>query len=432
MYLLGLDVVLMRRENTVIIACVCLRLLPKLRNRSPAKEFVSTLTRFTSLSAEEQKVRGLSFTPREITQQPNTWTTTLEIFRRHQASLTAFLDEAGLRKSIEKRPAVMLVGAGTSDYIGQALVLLLRQAWGCEVSACASTELLPNLEDYIVPGRRYLWISFSRSGDSPEGVAVLERAIEQYPEIAHLIVTCNTEAQMIAVCRRAAHSCAVVLDDAVNDRGLAMTSSFTNMIVMGQCLAHAWSIEEYATVHERLVRAGRDLLETAADVADHAASLDFDRICFVGSGSLASVARESALKVLEMTAGQVKTMSETVLGLRHGPMAALDVKTLIVCFVSEEKRRALYARDLLLEIGGKRITGDRIAIGPASAAADVAPCCEIYLGIENGISDLYRPVLDVLFGQMLGLFCSVAHGLKPDTPSPDGVINRVVQPFQIH
>jgi len=393
---------------------------------------VPTLTSFTSMSAEEQKIRGLFFTPREIAQQPETWKTTLGIFQREQARITGFLEEMGLREALEKRPVVMLVGAGTSDYIGHALVLLLRRAWGCEVLACASTDLLPNIEDYVVPGRRYLWISFSRSGDSPEGVAVLEQAIQQYPDIAHLVVTCNSEAQMIHVCKSAAHSCAIVLDDAVNDRSLAMTSSFTNMIVMGHCLAHAWSIEEYAAINARLVHAGRDLLEIAADEADRTASLDFDRVCFVGSGALASVAKESALKVLEMSAGQVKTMSETVLGLRHGPMAALDSRTLFVCFVSEDQRRAMYARDLLIEIGEKQITGERIAIGPASLAADVASRCDTYLSLQDGITDAYRPALDVLFGQLLGLFCSVAHGLKPDAPSPGGVINRVVEKFRIY
>jgi tagatose-6-phosphate ketose/aldose isomerase len=48
------------------------------------------------------------------------------------------------------------------------------------------------------------------------------------------------------------------------------------------------------------------------------------------------------------------------------------------------------------------------------------------------MDDAYRPVVDVIFGQLLGLYCSVAHELKPDSPSPDGVINRVVQKFRIY
>ena len=391
-----------------------------------------TLSSLVDLPVHEQKARGFFFTAREIAQQPDTWKMTLDKFKEHQARICNFLEAVGLRKELEQRPVVILVGAGTSDYIGQALELLLRQKWGCEVSACASTELLPNLEDYVVPGRRYLWISFSRSGDSPEAVAVVERAIELHPGIAHLVVTCNAEARLIAVCKEAARSCVVVLDDAVNDRSLAMTSSFTNMVLIGQCLAHAWSIEEYSAIVERLVRSGRDFLPRAEKEAERIASLGFSRLCVVGTGSLAGVAKESALKVLEMTAGRMKTMSETVLGLRHGPMAALDAETLFLCFVSGDGRRGKYARDLLREVEEKGVTAERIAVGPASAREEIAPYCESYLAVEDDIADAYRPVLDVIFGQMLGMYCSVARDLKPDSPSPGGVINRVVQKFGIY
>jgi len=180
------------------------------------------------------------------------------------------------------------------------------------------------------------------------------------------------------------------------------------------------------------VRAGSDLLLQAAPLAEGLASRRFARICFVGSGSLASVAKESALKVLEMTAGQVKTMSETVLGLRHGPMAALDKETLFICFVSGDERRAQYARDLLREIGKKQVVAERIAVGPVFAEKDFTADCDLYLPLNIELDDSYRPVLDVIFGQLLGLYCSVEHQLKPDSPSEGGVINRVVQKFRIY
>jgi tagatose-6-phosphate ketose/aldose isomerase len=393
---------------------------------------VTSLSSFVDLPAEEQKTRGLVFTPREIAQQPDTWQTTLRIFQDNQEQICALLDEVGVRGPVEQRPVVMLIGAGTSDYVGGALELLLRQKWGCEVSSVASTELLPNLDSYVVPGRKYLWISFSRSGDSPEGVAVLEQAIPMYPGVAHLVVTCNAHARMAAICKDVKRACVVVLDDAVNDRSLAMTSSFTNMIVMGHCLANAWSIEEYSVVLKQLVQAGLDLLPRAAEEAERIAMRGFSRACFIGTGALASVAKESALKVLEMTAGQVKTMSETVLGLRHGPMAALDTQTLFLCFVSGDERRAKYAMDLLHEIGEKQVVAERIAVGPRSLTAQFAPFCDSYVALEDDIDDAYRAVVDVIFGQLLGLYCSVAHDLKPDSPSPGGVINRVVQKFRIY
>jgi len=390
------------------------------------------LASFIELPLEEQEARGLLFTPKEIAQQPDTWLTTFAIFRKHEQRICSFLDRAGVRDALEQRPVVMLIGAGTSDYVGRALELLLRHKWGCETFSVASTDLLSNLEEYVVPGRRYLWISFSRSGDSPEGVAVLEHARQLYPGIAHLVVTCNAEARMAAIFEGVQDSCVVVLDDTVNDRSLAMTSSFTNMIVLGHCLANAWSMQEYSVILDELVRAGRDLLSRSAEQAERIAARGASLMCFLGDGALASVAKESALKVLEMTAGQVKTMSETVLGLRHGPMAALDRQTVLLCFVSGEMRRASYAKDLLSEIGEKSVVAERIAIGLKSTEALIAPHCEVYIALDADIEDGYRPALDVIFGQLLGLYCSVAHQLKPDSPSPGGVINRVVQKFRIY
>ncbi len=86
------------------------------------------------------------------------------------------------------------------------------------------------------------------------------------------------------------------------------------------------------------------------------------RACFVGSGPLRPVAKESALKLLELTAGKVVTMSESALGLRHGPMAALDQNTLFVCFLSSNKRIQEYERNLLEEIGEKRLVTTRVVI----------------------------------------------------------------------
>lgn len=390
------------------------------------------LTAFVDLPVEEQKARGLLFTPREIAQQPETWKGTFDIFCKHQEEICRFLELAGVRDDLAQGPIVWLIGAGTSDYIGQTLALLLREKWGCEVFAVASTDLLPNLDAYVVPGRKYLWISFSRSGDSPEGVAVLERAAERYPEVAQLVVTCNSDAQMTSVSHNAQNSYVITLDDAVNDRSLVMTSSFTNMVVLGQCLAHAWSLQEYGEILQRLVQAGQEFLARASEMAEAVATRGFTHMCFVGTGALAGVAQESALKVLEMTAGQIKSMHETVLGLRHGPMAALDSETLFVCFVPGAEAQAGYALDLLKEIGDKQVVRERIAVGPLAMQSRFANACDSYVPLAVDCEDAYRPVLDVIFGQLLGLYCSLAHELKPDSPSAGGVINRVVAKFKIY
>ena len=48
---------------------------------------------------------------------------------------------------------------------------------------------------------------------------------------------------------------AFALDDAVNDRGLAMTSSFSNMVLFGQCMAYVNDLSPYEAILSRLVEA---------------------------------------------------------------------------------------------------------------------------------------------------------------------------------
>ena len=389
------------------------------------------LQELLNLSERDKENLGVSATAREIAQQPRTWRGTRKIFEQHAHHLRAFLEAAGVTSSLEQRPTVVLTGAGTSDYIGQTLALLLRTEWGCETQAIASTDLLTNMADYLVPGQRYLMISFSRSGDSPEGVTVLTHALKSYPEIAHLVVSCNQHATMAEIVRGRAQAYVVVLDDEVNDRGLAMTSSFSNMVLFGQCLAHVWSNAAYIAIYEALVHAGETFLPIADMVARALAEKKYARICVLGSGALSGVAKESALKVLEMTAGRTKTMAESVLGLRHGPMAALDKETLLLCFASSDMRRQKYEADLLEEVGKKDIVARCVVVGPLRPTR-LSEYSDQYLAVEGSIPDLYRPPVDVMLGQLLGLHSSLAYGMKPDTPSPRGVISRVVGEFRIY
>lgn len=394
---------------------------------------MNRLLELIHLDDENKSKRGLLHTPNEIFQQPRTWADTFHIMRQQRTELEAFLQRAGIHASTDRRPIVFLIGAGTSDYIGQSLAGLIRQKWQCEASAIASTDLLTNLEDYILRDREYLWISFSRSGDSPEGVAVLERALENYPNVSHLIVTCNAQGRMLRFHRDDPRVFRLLLSDTVNDRGLAMTSSFSNMVVCGQCLANLWSLDEYELVLHNLVAVAEKLVEIAPDRAAQLADGPYSNACFVGSGALKAIARESALKVSELTAGRIQTMAESTLGLRHGPLAALNEETLFVCFVSSDSRRQKYELDLLREIGSKGVVQTRVAVG-LEMTSELKTACEFFVspGPSTTISDAYRPPLDVIFGQMLGLFFSLRCGLQPDAPSPNAVISRVVQNVAIH
>src|SRR5271168_800802 len=229
--------------------------------------YVSALSELLSLPGSEKAARGLEHTPAEIAQQPEAWRSTFELFRKKREQIAEFLALAGVGASPRPRPTVFLIGAGTSDYVGQSLTYLLRRCWNCEVMAVPSTDLLTHMDEWMIPEKKYLWISFSRSGDSPEGVAVLEGARRNYPEIPQVVISCNVNGRMIRENADEPRVLGLCLDDAVNDRGLAMTSSFSNMVIFGQCLAHANDLGRYEETLLQLVKAGKGLLANAAECA---------------------------------------------------------------------------------------------------------------------------------------------------------------------
>ncbi|MBB6144246.1 tagatose-6-phosphate ketose/aldose isomerase [Silvibacterium bohemicum] len=395
---------------------------------------MNPLISLVNLPSAEKDERGIAHTPAEILQQPSTWISTWAHIEARMPEIQAFLSAVGLTAASQDRPTVYLIGAGTSDYIGHCLHHLLRQKWQCEVVPVASTDLLIDFSEYILEDRPYLWISFSRSGDSPEGVAVLERALAENPQISHLVVSCNASGQMSQLIKGKAGCFGIVLDEETNDQGLAMTSSFTNMVIAGQVLAHAWSAAEYEPIVKSLSEAAQAFLPLAAELAEHLATKGYRRACFIGSGPAAGTAQESALKLLELTAGRTKTMSQSTLGLRHGPMAALDHDTLLVSFLSTQSTRQRYEIDLLREIERKQLVGASLAvIGSGMSGLPQLESTQV-LAPQNHwqIPDSYRPAVDVLFGQVLGLFFSLGSSLRPDSPSPNGAISRVVQPIEIY
>jgi tagatose-6-phosphate ketose/aldose isomerase len=384
-------------------------------------------------SQKEKEARGILYTPHEILRQPSTWRRTYKICEERRPELSQFLRAVGIGAEQGARPVVFLVGAGTSDYVGRALTALLHRLWGCEVWAVPSTDLLTNFEDLVFPDRPYLWISFSRSGDSSEGLAVLEAAIKKYAQVRHLVVTCNQQGRMAAVCKKKPDSTFLLaLDDTANDLGLAMTSSYTNMVIAGQCLAHVFSPDDYEDPFSMLLRAGERFLERAQEVANAIAQEDFSKVCFVGSGVLRAVGLESALKLLELTAGKITTVSESTLGLRHGPMSALDQNTVFVSFLSQDSHRRKYELDLIEEVRRKRLVKLLVAVVPESTS-QLDRLADHVLSLNTpDLADEYRAPVDVILAQLLGLFCSLRLGLQPDCPSPNGAISRVVSHVNIY
>jgi tagatose-6-phosphate ketose/aldose isomerase len=374
-------------------------------------------------SAATQKERGYFHTLHEICQQPDTWErTALEVSGRL----------ADLRESLAGCASVVLTGSGSSEYAAACLHPLLQENLHLPAQSVGSGTILLHERSSLPPGPLCL-VSLARSGNSPESAGVVELMLDIAPEVRHLIVTCNAKGRLASLAAENPRLKLVVLDDTTNDRSLVMTSSFTNMVVAGRALAYLDDPAGYRSSVSTLAQAARHLLLNYAGELRTIAQGPFRKAVYLGSGCRHGAAREAALKLLEMLDGRLTSFAETCLGLRHGPMCAIDGATLVVCFLSSDPVRRAYETDLLDELQRKGIGWRRVIVGRDIPSELLM---EGDLGVElhgvGSLADDDLALLDVMVSQMIGFFRCMGDRLKPDSPSTSGVISRVVNDFTVH
>ena len=382
-----------------------------------------------SQPAEEQARRGHAHTLREIMQQPYTWIETARNLAPRAGELRSALAHV---TAAGHRGLVALTGSGSSLYAGECLAPGLQAALGIPVQAVASGEILTHPQGRVPGTTPCLLVSFARSGNSPESEAVLD-GLRGVASCRHLVITCNRLGRLAARGAADPGMTTVVLDDKTCDRSLVMTSSFTNMVLAGRFLALTGEPAEYEARALRLAGLGAQVLLRHGDALAAAARAAYTSAVYLGSGGRYGSAREAALKMLEMTSGRVKTFAETYLGLRHGPMCAVDEEALVVCFLSADEVARAYEADLVRELGRKGLGARKVLVG-ADVPPDLVSSGDVVVDVPGlgAVDDDDAPVLDVLVGQTLALFRCMATGLRPDSPSDDGVISRVVESFEIH
>ena len=382
------------------------------------------MNRYLDLSADFLESRNGLWTAREIAQQPRVWR---EAQARVDASRDAIdewlgpaLATPGLR--------ILLCGAGTSAFIGDTAAAWLRKRPGgrtaCRIDSVATTDLAADPEQYLSRDVPTLMISFARSGDSPESVACVELADGLLSDCRHLILTCNPAGRLARFARTAGRALCLMMPEEANDRGFAMTSSYTAMLV--SCLA------VFAPDPAQLERAARwteRLLDGGGDGVARLARRDFRRVVVLGAGCLRGAAGEAALKCLELTAGKVVAMHDTPLGFRHGPKIVIDESTLVVHFRSNDPHTRLYDRDLLSELRRDGRCGAIVELGPSALAGEPPPAEPAE---PPPLADVWLSLVYVVYCQMLAFHKAMALGVEADSPCPSGEVNRVVNGVTIY
>lgn len=339
-------------------------------------------------------------TASEINAQPDIWRAWAGPLSDKAAHIRAWI---AARRPVQ----IWLSGAGTSAYVGETLA---RQVTGGPlVLPLATTDLVscPWLMDR--PGHA-LSVQFGRSGNSSETVGLIDLLDAHRPDADRLQITCNTGSALAArVGPGPGQTECLILPDATHDQGFAMTSSFTTMYLSAlACLDAGF---DAATALPRLA-------DAAAAVLPRLWALDAprpSRAIFLGSGALTGIARESALKVLELTAGRTMTQWDSTLGFRHGPKAAVDDDTAVFVMIHPDRHAAQYDRDLADEIRRQFPAVRVTTIGGAD--------CDITLDLTGTAGD---PALYILPAQVLAHRWSEALGLPVDDPFAGRNLTRVV------
>lgn len=359
------------------------------------------------------------WTMREIRQQPETLRATQALLMANRGAIETFV--APLLATRELR--IVLTGAGTSAFIGETLAPWLSRLHDRTVEAIATTDIVSAPTLHLRRDVPTLLVSFGRSGNSPESVAAVEIANALLAEVHHLVITCNPDGALAAPRGPGTH--VVALPDATHDRGFAMTSSFTAMLIAARSILGGIAATDLRV--PAIADAVGGALSAADPLLTALAARHFDRVVYLGSGMFKGLAHEAALKVMELSDGAVVTTFDTPMGFRHGPKTIVTGDTLVAVFVANDPLVRRYDLDIIDELQADGRCGVVLAIAaqPVAGAAIVVP------GLAAADdADLLCPF--IALAQLFGLRVSQQLGLFPDRPNASGTVNRVVQGVRIH
>lgn len=361
------------------------------------------------------------YTAKEIHQQPDVWLKVLHQISTHKEVIQSFLDQVLEHEDLE----IILTGAGTSAFAGEVVEPYLHQLTKKSVRAIATTDIVANPFGYLSPEKPTLLISYARSGNSPESVATVQLAKQLVRHLYQIVITCNKEGKLAQFASEDEGSLLLLMPDETNDMSFAMTSSCTSMILTNIAIFNLKTLHNLQTdlfnVRENLL----DLFNNT-DLFNEILTYDYDRLIFLGSGPLKGIAREMALKTLELTAGIVNANYDTPLGFRHGPKSVINDKTLIVVLKNNQTYPKYYDEDLIRELLSERKENKVLVLCNDHVADD-----SIYFGraIKNNV---ILGMQYLAFGQILALKKSLSLGITPDNPCPTGEVNRVVKGVTIY
>lgn len=370
--------------------------------------------------------KGASHTAREIANQPELWLQTADKFFQEALSIKSFFE-----KALTGSQQIILTGAGTSAFIGLSLEGVLFSSTQKITRAIATTDLVLHPMHYLRKDQTPVIISFARSGNSPESCAALELADQVCDKCFHFIITCDADGNLANYKSRNPVYVFTLPPDS-NDKSLAMTGSYTSMLLTGLLLAYREEQSFCKMQVKLLAGVASKILNNDVELIHDLAAKGFQRAVFLGSGHLFGTATEAALKLQELTDGQIICKAESYLGFRHGPRAVINDKTLVVYFCSNDEYVINYETDLLNAMKTGNGAMFHLAIAEQHIASATIDAQITLSAGEGSLSEDFKAVCSIVPAQLLGFFKSLQLGLMPDDPSVNGTISRIVEGVTIY
>jgi len=343
-----------------------------------------------------------SYTVAEISTQGESWQGGL------RAAEAAPLDDlTGLAQGAQG--GVLLMGCGSTYYLAQCLAPWVTEVLGVAARAVPASELALGQEWTLPPGEQPLVVALSRSGATSETVMAVRVARERGCRVA--VVTCYPESELAA-----GADVTVALPEG-QERSFAQTRSFAGMLVAAQMLVARMAAvpgeepsEQAALLEElrRLPELAGPAVAAANELAQRWADAGWDRVSYLGSGWRYGLAGEAMIKMKEMALATAEAFH--VMEFRHGPMALVDERHLVVALLSEAMGR--YEEGVLADLcqRGAQV----VALGPSEPV--YADEYAAWLQVGAGLSELARLVLYLPFLQFLAYHRAMAAGQDPDRP----------------
>jgi len=222
---------------------------------------------------------------------------------------------------------------------------------------------------------------------------------------------------------------AILLPEETNDQSFVMTSSFSCMTYAA--LAVLCGIDGMQARVDRIAQAVEAVIAAQAHAMRTLAGRGYERVVYLGSHIFKGLAREAALKLLELTDGGMIAAYDSPLGFRHGPKTMVNDRTLVVIFLSNDAYTRRYDMDLLQEIRRDGKAGCVLAFSgrdeamPAGVERILVPSMQDAQDVDLLIPFIAGP-------QIFAFEAAIGRGLSPDKPNISGIVNRVVQGVRIH